>query len=592
MAIRLEAVTVSGGETTVATKQSYRANIPAWAMARADIMLSAAIVLALALKFLLAFRINIHWDEFNFLSQVHDYLRGDLVARFQTFHVHFFSWLPILGAGEIDQIVAGRLAIGICVTGSALLIYGIARRFASHSGALFAVLAYLSVSVVVDHGASFRTDPIATFLALLSFYLLLRRPGEPVGAALAGAVMAIAMLVTIKSVFHLAVIGAAIWWLAPGWRARARLAMPFAVTFALLFCAGYLWHASVLAAPEASAAAGSLGRTASKMFLEDGLIPRWRELLIVVALNPLFWFMTVLGAVTAWGWTRGRNGRNAGEGWLVLALALPLLTPLFYRNAFAYFYVFILPAASLLVGIAYDGYLRRSVTEIEAKRLPFVLLLLLAQCALFLANYALRMPDRIEPQRKTLAAIHAVFPEPVPYIGGYGIAATMPRVGFFMSGWGMDNYRRAGRPIFADLVAKAQPPLLLADSAALSAALLPGWEVAERYTLLPADIRYLKDNYLPYWGIIFIAGKQIELPSSGEKASFEIAIGGEYRLESNAPVLIDGIKRKPGDVVTLAIGTHRVDVDPGTDHVSFRWAAALPPPASEPTDIWTFFAAQ
>jgi hypothetical protein len=39
---------VCGGEAAVAAKQSYRANIAAWIMIRADIPLPVAIVLALA----------------------------------------------------------------------------------------------------------------------------------------------------------------------------------------------------------------------------------------------------------------------------------------------------------------------------------------------------------------------------------------------------------------------------------------------------------------------------------------------------------------------------------------------------------------
>jgi hypothetical protein len=365
--------------------------------------------------------------------------------------------------------------------------------------------------------------------------------------------------------------------------------LPFAVVFGLAFCAGYFWHASVLAAPAAGAATHFMSRTASKMFLEDGLVPRWRELVALVVLNPLFWFMTIMGAVTAWGWTRGGNSRNAEAGWLVLALALPLLAPLFYRNAFAYFYVFILPAASLLVGISYDRYLLRSVTESTAKQVPFPLLLLLAQLAFFGANYALRLPDRIEPQRVTLATIHAAVPDPVPYIGGYGIVATMPRVGFFMSSWGMDSYRRAGRPVFADLIAKAQPPLLLADSAALSAALLPGWEVADRYALLPEDRRYLQDHYLPYWGMIFVAGVELQAQPSSGNAAFDVAVSGSYRLASTVAVTIDGHTRKSGDVITLAVGPHSFEMDSAAAEAFLRWAEVPPPPPNTPVDQPTFF---
>jgi hypothetical protein len=572
----------------VTAERPDRLGVAAWIMAGADAVLFGAIILALALKFLLAFRINIHWDEFYFLSLVHDYLRGELAGRLQTFHVHFFSWLPIVGTGEINQIIAGRLTMVLCAIVSTLLVYGIARRFVSRGGALFGVFGYLSVTVIVMHGASFRADPIAIFLVLLSIYLTLCRPGGVVGAALAGAVMAIAMLVTIKTIFYFVAIGAAIWWLAPNFRNRVRLAVPFAVVLGLVFWAGYLWHASVLAAPEAGAATGFMGRTASKMFIEDGLFPRWRELLIVVLLNPLFWFMTVEGAVLAWSWTRGRTDHDRRDGWLVLALALPILTPVFYRNAFAYFYVFILPAASILVAISYDRHLQKWVDERAVKQIPFVLLLIAAQCIFFLANYGQRLPNRITPERTTLGAIHAVFPNPVPYIGGYGIAATMPRVNFFMSSWGIDNYRRAGRPIFAGLVAKTQPPLLVADSPSLYAAMLPDITVADEYTLLPADIRFLKENYLQYWGMLFVAGKRLQA-SSADNVAFDMAISGDYRLDSEAAVMIDGALRQPGDIISLAAGPHRFEAGSARGEVFLRWAKAPPPLESEPVSFFAFF---
>lgn len=578
---------MSSEEQAVAVGRADRIGLPAWIMARANVILMAAVLLAVALKLFLVFRLNIHWDEFYFLSQVHDYLRGALSTRLQTFHVHFFSWLPIPGTDEIDQIVAGRLVMWTCLAASAFLIYGIARRFASHGGALFAVLAYLSVSAIIDHGASFRTDPIATVFSLLSFYLLLCRPGGSVGAALAGCAMAVAMLVTIKSVFHLVALSAAFLWLAPGFRTRAVLVVMFAGVFGAIFYAGYLWHGSTLPELEASAAPGFLSRTASKMLLEDGLAPRWKELLTVVVLNPLFWFMTVMGAATAWGWIR--SGRDTGQGWMALALALPLLTPLFYRNAFLYFYVFILPAASLLVGIFYDRCAGTAVAGREARQRPLAFLLVLAQCALFLANYALRLPDRVEPQRETLAAIHAAFPDPVPYIGGYGIVSTMPRVGFFMSGWGMNSYRKAGRPVFADLVAKRQPPLLLADAPVLNAVFLPDWEVDERYALLPADTDYLQDNYLPYWGMVFIAGKRLRVPVSTDVETFEMAVSAEYRLDSAGPTVIDGLSRQPGDVIMLGAGRHILSGESAGSEVILRWAKAPPPPQSEPVDLATFF---
>jgi hypothetical protein len=578
------------GTTSPLSALPRRAGFSSRIVARASILLTGALALALALKLVLIFRININWDEFYYLSFVQDYLRGTVSERFQTIHVHFFAWLPTVAEGEIAQILIARVIMACCAIGSALLLLGIARRFLSREGALFGVLGYLSTTAVIEHGTSFRTDSIATLLVLLSLFLLLRKPGGPRDAALAGIALAVAMMVTIKTAFYVALIGPIIWCVGSGSRDRVRLALAFGFSFGPVLGALYMLHGFTLAQPVIGGTTGYLRGTASKVFLEDGLMPRWPELLTDIAANPLYWFLAIQGAVIAWRAASETGAR--WERWLPLLLAVPILTPLIYRNAFAYYYTFILPPAAILAGLVYDRIRQQIARTTTLRSFRLLSLLILFQVGFLLFRATANLPDAIGPQRETLDVVHAVFPEPVPYIDGYGVVSSFPRAGFFMSSWGVDKYRGAGEPVFRDLAAKAQPPLLLADSPSLYGALVPGVIVVPERALLPEDIAFLQANYLQHWGMIFIAGKNIDLPPSGGAAEFEIAIGGDYRLVSNAPVLIDGIKRKPGDVVTLAIGTHRVDADPGTDHMSFRWAAALPPPASEPTDIWTFFAAQ
>src|SRR5262245_59399492 len=80
--------------------------IAAWIAANTDHILAAAILGALAIKFALITRITVNWDEFYFLEMTHQHARGVLASRFQTFHVHLFSWLPRLGWDEVDQVVA------------------------------------------------------------------------------------------------------------------------------------------------------------------------------------------------------------------------------------------------------------------------------------------------------------------------------------------------------------------------------------------------------------------------------------------------------------------------------------------------------
>ena len=125
-----------------------------------------AILITLLLKLRLIFLLNIDVDEFTFLSMVHRYFRDVPLSQFYTFHVHFFSWLPLIPENEMTQIFAARVVMYVLGLGSCIFLYLIGRLFFNRSGALFSVLCYLSVSNVIVHGASFRLDPMCVFLFL------------------------------------------------------------------------------------------------------------------------------------------------------------------------------------------------------------------------------------------------------------------------------------------------------------------------------------------------------------------------------------------------------------------------------------------
>lgn len=561
--------------------------VGSWAIARAERLLAAAVAAAVLFKFLLVTRININWDEFYFLEMVHQYAEGSLSGRFQTFHVHLFSWLPALGWSDVDQIIAGRFVLQVLAVGSAYLIYAIARGFCTRAGALFALLAYLSLSAVIEHGSSFRVDPIVTFLCLLSLFAILCRPAGAWGAALAGAAMAVAILVTVKSAFYLVVIGGVIGCVGSGWRGRIQLGVVFAASIAATIALLYFFHTGTLAAQETVGAASFLGTSASKMFL-DGIFPRAFDLIWMVIPNPLFWLLLAQGAVAAWARARGAE---SGSGWralLPLVLAMPILTPMLYRNAFPYFFPFILAPAAVLVGIAFDKHRQGTAAPIGIPPAKLAGALVLVQCAIMAFGSIAKVPDKVQAQRETLAAVRSVFPQPVPYIEGFGTLADYPRVGFFMSSWGVENYRRSGEPAFASLVAQHQPQFVLADSPSLYAALVPGVEIDPDRALLPDDARFLQENYIPHWGMLFVAGKQLRA-ASGTDVGFDIAVAGDYRLEAAGPVAIDGAHLAPGGTVTLAAGPHLVASGSSGGAATLRWAAAAHVPTLAGLDPLTFF---
>ena len=556
----------------------------AWTTLHAERVMLAVILVAVVAKFWLILRINLNWDEFYFLELTHQYARGALTGRFQTFHVQLFSWLPALGWEVPDQIVAGRLVMAVLATASAYLTYEIAGRFVTRRGALFALLTYLSVSAVIEHGSSFRVDPIVTFLCLLALFAILCRPGGALGAALAGAAMALAALVTVKSVFYLVVIAGVFWCLGHNLRDRARLALPFGASFALVAIALFVFHDATLAPQEAAGAGAFLHGSASKAFFES-VFPRAFDLIWMLIPNPLFWLLLVQGVAVAWSAARKPGNRSGWEAYLPLVLALPVLTPILYRNAFPYFYPFILAPAAILVGLAFDKHRQGAHKPNAVPPAKLGAALVLVQCAILAFGTLSKLNDDTRVQRQTIAAVRSIFPQPVPYIEGFGVLADYPRNGFFMSSWGVENYRRAGQPVFAALVARNQPPFVLADSPSLYGALVPGVAVDQDRTFLPEDTRFLQDNYIRHWGMLFVAGKHLDPSATG----FDIAVSGDYRLEADTALAIDGTPVAPSGTINLSAGPHTLDFGGGSGEATLRWAQASSVPALPATDPLAFF---
>jgi hypothetical protein len=138
-------------------------------------ILAGLVIAALSVRLHVITHFNINWDEFGYLSHVHNYLRGSLEHKLQTFHVHFFTWLAQIGPNEVDQIVAARMVMLVLQLVTAVLLYRMARRWTSAPAALFAVAAYLSFSFVIRGGSSFRRDPIAVCAVRAAFSILLSR---------------------------------------------------------------------------------------------------------------------------------------------------------------------------------------------------------------------------------------------------------------------------------------------------------------------------------------------------------------------------------------------------------------------------------
>ncbi len=530
-------------------------------------LLLLAVALAMLAQFALALFGEVNWDEFYFLSRVLEYQRGELSDLLQTFHVHLFLWLAALPTDEIGRIVVARLVMLACEAGTLVLIFRIARRYASPIAALSAVAAYATCSNVIVHGASFRFDPLATFIMMAAVALLVARPLRWHQAMIAGLLVAVGGLVTIKAVFYLPVVLAvALQQLAEA-EDRARtfhrlvaggLAACMALAALLVAHAMSLQSPPPVARPEAQ-----LAYSVSSMIhlgLSAWAIP---YLLDSVAKNLILWLGIAAGVGVCLR-RLARPGADRLRAAVLLLFFFPVVTILFYRNAFPYFYVFALAPAAVLVAVAVDA-----LAWPAARLTPYIVL----TCILAVVGGVRSLPGGQDAQRATLAAVHRIFPTPVAYIDRCSMVAEFPKVGFFMSTWGIETYRATGEPSFAELLRSRQPVFVLANSPTLAAALGES-PVPQPLSLVSDDATTLRQNYVHHWGAIWVAGKTFATVGSAPEP-FAIAVAGDYTVESAIAVNIDGRAALPGAVVNLGQGPHTVSAGDDAGPVVLRWGDHL-----------------
>jgi hypothetical protein len=433
------------------------------------------------------------------------------------------------------------------------------------------VLAFTSACFTIIHGASFRADPLAALLIMGSLVLIARAPPTPAAAAGAASLAAVAAMVTVKVVLYApAFAGVALWRTAEASdRRRMILWLAGAAAATAIVCAIlYLVQLNLM---PAATNAGSRAGLANALETQTGagLLPRLGEIERFFFLSPLQVLLLVVGAGGA-GASPGGRDRRPAEAIALLGCGATLLCLLFYRNAFPYFFPFILAPATVLAAVAVDriGLLSRHP-----------LLIALGLLAPGAAVAALWSTHGQGAQRELVSAVHRIFPSPVAYIDRNSMIASFPKRGFFMSTWGMSGYR-AGDPVFEKVLASDTVPLLVVDGPALEQTMRMRWGVPEPLRLFPQDEAVLRDNYIPHWGRIWVAGKDVEAGPGGTR--FSIAVPGAYTLEASAQVLIDGIAAPPGAVVNLSRGRHVIRAAAPIP-VTLRWGNHLYRPAGSPS---------
>lgn len=507
-----------------------------------------AVVCAFAAMVVMAWTRNINWDEFYFLSHVHANLDGRLDRPLQTVFVHGFGWLSWLSGHEVDQIAVARIAMMMFFAGTCYALHRVAAHLADEAAADIAVLAFVTSGFAIAHGASFRADPIVAGLLMGAIAVMMTTRMAFVQILASAVLCALALLVTVKSALYLPVfIGVLLW----RWNERRVVLRCLLAGLLALVIAGLLffWHASTINAAEGAGAGNNLSEAARVTLGGSGFLPRWPEVSL--------WLMFSAGGVLLAGAGLYAAGNNRLRAVFVL-FALPLFSVVIYRNAFPYFFPFAVPA--LMVAVALGAQYLRGTLLFKLS------LVLLIASGIIQSQRAFSEGNAL--QRATIDEVHRIFPEPVAYLDQNGMISSFERHGFFMSTWGIATYRAAGKPVFADLIVRNQPPLLLANRAELHAAMRPKPSDHRFLGLLPEDAAVLRKSYVHHAGAIWLAGQNVTLTDG--VATAQVPFAGLYRVESAAPVSIAGVKVFSGDV--LALDGHPVRISgPKGEKVRLIW---------------------
>lgn len=531
-----------------------------------------AIAILLAGQFTLIFTRAINWDEFFWYSEVIAFSRGEITGGLQTFHTRIFDFLIGSDINSVEHIVAARKVMFLFECMTLLMIALLARRYSNLTTGLIAALTYLSAGFVIQHGFSYRVDPLITALVMSSLVLLSSDRLSWPKIFLFGLLVGLAGMVSVKAGLMLPAFAGLAWerWARSGY-GRSVLVKLVAcglssiASFLLLYFVhsyGLLTEsAAVVSHGQQDAEAGHLLQSSAAMMFFIGIPPYWRMAVRAAQLAPIF-----AACLAATPFLLSRWDRPGAVKVAVVALLSQILLILFYHNTSAYFYVFLLAPLAIAVVPALDRF---------CERFPPTLLV----GTLFLFGGMMIIHDDREVigrQRLVVEFANEIFPTPVGYFDHNGMLSHFHKRNQLMTPWGIAQYTAANVPQYRMTMEASVVPLLLENDDLLTAIMENGQGAG---ILLDADARALRDNYIRYWGPIWIAGRNLE---PRETVETEFLVPGSYLVE-NGEVLVDGVAYGAGAVVSLGREVYSLS-NPGSRPVTLRWAEAKPRPAAPPPE--------
>lgn len=498
----------------------------------------AALILLATFQFFLIFSKSYNWDEFLHYSMVYQLHEGTLSRPFQTLLARLLAWIPSVSDDLMTQMAVSRVLAWSAFLVGLAAIYGLARQFGSKVDALWTTLIYLGAGSVFVHGFAIRTDPIAMAGLMLSLYLLATRKLDMLTILTVGMVVGFVGLLTVKSIFY-APCFAGIAWLrfvnAENKKTAAFRILAIAPVAIATFLGLYFLHRAGLA-PTPPSQQGTAFVSNGMKWVTDGLLRQPYYTLMAFLTAPLFVCALFLSP-SVW-----RNtGLSRPRILALTGLMLPLLTILFYRNAFPYFFVFIFAPVAVA--------LTPAVSTLRTRFRPSVFFALV--CLVPLSKFIVEPRQVMDDQRALIEYVNRQFPNGALYLDYCGIIADYPRViDHLISGIGLKNYHARGVPLVADAVQRGELEFVVDNGPAIFNRPVAG-ELTHK-TLLPKDIAALRDNYVRIGGALWLAGEHI--PAGNDAHLIDVPHPGLYTTDRN--VIVDGISYYRGDTFQLNEGQH------------------------------------
>lgn len=493
-----------------------------------------AIAVLLLIQITMVFTHAVNWDESLHYGVLVDLAEGRPVSVLQSLYLRPYVWIAA-GGNAIDNIIVARIGQWLCQGIVLAMVYLVARRFADRTSAVLAALCYLSAGYVLQNGFALRADPMVAAVLMTCLVVLLRCPlGWPT-LVFAGVLGGLAPMLSIKAVLYAPVFAGVLWlrW-REGGATLARIALFFAIALVSL-AAIHTAHALALGTPDGTAASLAIADTAAQRMFFIGRPSNLGAL--------VYFILTAIGTtvlIAAAPFAIARHSGPSAEKVALAGLLLPALTPLVYENTAPYFYVFMLPPVAAACGVSI--FLARRIAPAMA----------IAGLLFAFAVPTLLVEDRamIDRQRRLAVELDSMWDRPVAYFDHADVAPTLLKRNPFQTPWGYRGYLERGVPIYREAMERETVPLFVPNWWTFRALLDGNDEL-----FLPEDVSALRENYIPFNGPIWLAGKQF---AGGTAGSFEFLVPGPYTVRGG-DIRVDGEDLRSGEVIVLDRGHHTIE---------------------------------